>query len=174
MSTLIRSLDRAIHSILGWLAWGALFLAPPVARVALGLPFLRSGLTKWSGWLTVSPVTDFMFQAMFQLHFPGNNTYAFPFPDIVAHIDAVAEVLLPVLLFAGLATRFSAVGLLVMVGVIQLTAPSGWINFHLPWAGLALALIALGPGPLSIDFLIQRWSGKRRASRPTSASGSHP
>jgi len=44
-----------------------------------------------------------------------------------------------------------------MTGVIQLVVPEGWVNFHLPWAGLALAIIALGPGALSLDRLLERW-----------------
>ena len=59
-----------------------------------------------------------------------------------------------VLLVIGLATRFSALGILVMTGVIQLVVPEGWANFHLPWAALAVAIIALGPGTLSLDHLI--------------------
>jgi len=43
-----------------------------------------------------------------------------------------------------------------MTGVIQLVVPEGWANFHLPWAGLAPAIIALGPGVLSLDRLLER------------------
>ena len=46
---------------------------------------------------------------------------------------------------------------------IQLTVPDGWANFHLPRASMALASIALGPGPLSLDRAIgmvaKRWFG---------------
>jgi putative oxidoreductase len=76
---------------------------------------------------------------------------------VFAYLDSIAEIVLPVLLVIGMATRFSALGLLVMTGVIQLVVPEGWANFHLPWAGLALAIIALGPGPLSLDHLLERW-----------------
>lgn len=165
MSSPIRSLDRIIHSLIGWLAWGAVFLAPPVARIALAVPFLKSGLTKWSGWFSIAPSADFLFESMFQLHLFG-GTYSFPFPDVLAHLDAVAEVALPILLLAGLATRFSALGLLVMTGVIQLTVPAGWANFHLPWAGLALSIMAMGPGPLSLDRVIARRSRRRLPSSP--------
>ena len=134
---------------------GALALAPPAARLALAIPFLKSGLTKWSGWWHVSPVADFLFESMFRLHLLGHR-YPFPAPDALAHIDAVAEVLFPILLIAGLATRFSALALLVMTGVIQLTDPTGWANFHLPWAALALAILALGPGKASLDFALER------------------
>lgn len=152
--------DRAARALLGWLARGAACLAPIAARFAIAIPFLRSGLTKWSGWFHVSPVANFLFESMFKLHLFG-HLYAYPMPDVLAHLDAVAEVVLPILLMAGLATRFSALGLLVMVGVIQLTVPSGWESFHLPWAAIALSLIALGPGPLSLDWLIVRVLGAR-------------
>ncbi len=57
----------------------------------------------------------------------------------------------------GLGTRFTALGLLIMTGVIQLVVPEGWANFHLPWASMAIAIIAIGPGQLSIDHLLERW-----------------
>ena len=134
---------------------GAVALAPVAARLALAIPFLKSGLNKWSGWWHVSPVADFLFESMFRLHLLGHR-YPFPAPDALAHIDAVAEVLFPILLIAGLATRFSALALLVMTGVIQLTDPTGWANSHLPWAALALAILALGPGKASLDFALER------------------
>jgi len=51
---------------------------------------------------------------------------------------------------------FAALGLLLMTSVIQLVVPDGWANFHLPWAAMAIAIIALGPGLLSLDRLIDR------------------
>lgn len=139
------------------LARSAAWLAPIAGRLAIAIPFLRSGLTKWSGGLHVSPAAVYLFESIFKLHWFG-HLYDFPMPDLLAHIDAVAEVALPLLLIAGLGTRVSAAALLLMVGVIQLTVPSGWVNFHLPWAAIALGLIAFGPGPLSIDALIARWA----------------
>ncbi len=65
-----------------------------------------------------------------------------------------AEIALPILLLLGLATRFAALGLLVMTSVIQLVFPDGWTNFHLYWAALALAVMALGAGPLSLDYFV--------------------
>jgi putative oxidoreductase len=128
-------------------------LAPPVLRIALAVPFFKSGLTKWEGFLSLSPAAVFLFEDEFKLHIFGQS-YDFPLPRAVALLDGIAEIVLPVLLVIGLATRFSALGLLVMTGVIQLVVPEGWANFHLPWAALAVATIALGPGPLSFDHLI--------------------
>jgi putative oxidoreductase len=61
-------------------------------------------------------------------------------------------------------TRFTATGLLVMTGVIQLVYPDGWANFHLYWAAISLAIIALGPGRLSVDDLIGRMVHSRRSA----------
>jgi len=51
-------------------------------------------------------------------------------------------------------TCLAALGLLAMTAVIQLTVPEGWANFHLPWAAMALALVAFGGGAASLDRLI--------------------
>jgi putative oxidoreductase len=102
----------------------------------------------------LSPAAVFLFEDEFKLHILG-QAYDFPLPTAVAFLDSIAEIVLPVLLVIGLATRFSALGLLAMTGVIQLVVPEGWANFHLPWAALAVAIIALGPGTLSLDHLIE-------------------
>lgn len=131
-------------------------LAPPMLRIALSLPFFRSGLTRWDGFLSISPATLFLFENQFKVHIFG-RAYNFPVPDTIALLVAVAEVTLPVLLVLGFATRFVALALLIMTGVIQLVFPDGWANFHLYWASLAVAIMALGPGPLSVDHLVGRW-----------------
>lgn len=160
--------NRTVHSVvlanvnalLGWLAWGAQLTAPAVLRVALALPFFRSGLTRWDGFLSLAPSAEYLFAEEFRLHILGGE-YAIPWPSVVAHITAMAEITLPILLIFGFATRLSALGLLIMTGVIQLVVPDGWVNFHLYWAALALAIIALGGGPISLDYLIARhFTGK--------------
>ena len=151
----LRSISPPIQSFVGWISRAAAVIAPPLLRVALAIPFLRSGLTKWNGFLSLSPVAQYLFEEMFKLHLFG-GVYSFPAPDALAWVDAVAEIVLPTLLILGLATRLSALGLLVMTGVIQLTVPDGWANFHLPWAALAVSIIALGPGALSVDRVIAR------------------
>lgn len=135
-----------------WAGTAAQWTAPPVLRIALALPFLRSGLTRWDGFLSLSPGTLFLFEEQFRMHIFGAE-YPFPAPDQLALFTAIAEIALPLLLLLGLGTRFVALGLLVMTGVIQLVFPDGWINFHLYWAALALGIIAIGPGAVSMD----RW-----------------
>ena len=154
--TSIETVESTVREVSGWLACAAQVVAPPVLRIALAVPFFKSGLTKWDGFLSLSPAATFLFEEEFKLHIFG-QAYDFPLPTAFAYLDSIAEIVLPVLLVIGLATRFSALGLLVMTGVIQLVVPEGWANFHLPWAGLALAIIALGPGALSLDRLLERW-----------------
>ena len=147
-------IEQGIRSIIDFLSRTALVLAPPILRIALAVPFFKSGLTKWSGFLSLSPAATFLFEEQFKLHIFG-GVYGMPAPALLALFDSVAEIALPILLVVGLATRFSAFGLLIMTGVIQLVVPEGWANFHLPWAALAVAIIALGPGPLSLDQMIK-------------------
>lgn len=144
---------QGIRSTVDWLARMACVVAPPVLRIALAAPFFRSGLTRWDGFLSLSPSAAYLFEEEFKLHVFG-AVYDFPAPLAVAHLTGLAEITLPILLVLGLATRFAALGLLIMTGVIQLVAPDGWANFHLPWAALAIAIIALGAGRLSLDHLI--------------------
>ena len=162
-------LMAALEAIIGWLACAAQVVAPPLLRIALAVPFFKSGLTKWDGFLSLAPTAQFLFEEQFKLHIFG-QAYSFPMPDTLALLDSVAEIVLPVLLVVGLATRFSALGLLVMTGVIQLVVPEGWANFHLPWASLAVAIIALGPGKLSLDHLIVlSWSRQRQGRQTAQA-----
>lgn len=148
-----RGIGHWVRRIIDGIGTSARCVAPYVLRIALALPFLRSGLTRWDGFLSLSGGTLFLFENQFKLHLFG-AVVALPAPDTLAFVVAVAEIVLPLLLFVGLATRLAALGLLLMTGVIQLVFPDGWANFHLYWAALALAILALGPGSLSLDRLI--------------------
>lgn len=155
--------DR-LRDAAGWIVAVAAFLAPPVMRVALALPFFRSGLTRWDGFLSLSAGTLYLFEEQFRLHIFG-GLYPLPAPDQTAFLVGAAELTLPVLLFVGLATRLAGFGLLIMTGVIQLVFPDGWANFHLYWAALALCVLGFGPGPISMDRLVARWLRGRMQGR---------
>ena len=131
-------------------------------RFALAVPFWRSGVQKWDGFLQLSDVAVFLFSSEFKLHLPG-GPYDFPAPGVVAFAAGSAEILLPILLVLGLATRLAALGLLVMTLVVQLTVPDGW-PIHLTWAAMALGIMAWGPGRLSVDHWLER-SRPDRSSR---------
>jgi putative oxidoreductase len=124
-----------------------------VLRLALARPFFASGLTRWDGWFTLSFGTKILFAQDYKLHVFGAEI-PFPAPDLVATMASTAEIALPILLAFGLLTRWAALGLLCMTGIIQLTYPDGWANFHLYWAAIALAILTFGPGAISLDRLL--------------------
>jgi putative oxidoreductase len=123
-------------------------------RFGLATPFWKSGLTKWDGFGKLSESAPVLFEHEFKLHVLG-RVYDYPYPTLMAYGSGVAEIALPLLLVAGLFSRFAAFGLLVMTAIIQLTIPSGW-PLHLTWAALALGILVLGPGRLSLDGLLKR------------------
>lgn len=126
-----------------------------VLRFGLAVPFWRSGVNKWDGFLQLNDVAILLFSSEFKLHLPG-GPYSFPAPGVVAFAAGSAEILLPILLVLGLATRLAALGLLVMTLVVQLTVPDGW-PIHVTWAAMALGIMAWGPGRISLDHLIGRF-----------------
>jgi putative oxidoreductase len=136
-------------------------LAQTALRLALAVPFFKSGLTKWDGFLQLSDSADTLFSEEFRLHLFGGE-YPFPAPHLMAFASGCMEILLPILLVLGLGTRLAALGLLGMTAIIQLTAPEGWANFHLIWAATALAILAYGPGPLSLDAAIGRLLARKQ------------
>lgn len=122
----------------------------PCARLFPAAVFWQSGQTKLEGW-QVSESAVLLFQEEYRL--PVLD------PLLAAHLAAVAEHLLPVLLVLGLATRLSAAALLGMTLVIQfLVYPDAWPT-HGVWATCFLLLIARGPGVFSLDALLARRLG---------------
>lgn len=122
-------------------------------RVALAIPFWRSGLTKWDGFLNLSSGARYLFEQEFRLHIFG-QAFAYPAPLAMAFLAGMGEIVLPILLVLGLGTRFAALGIFAMTIIIQLTIPDGFVNFHLPWFAMALTLLVYGGGTLSADRLL--------------------
>jgi putative oxidoreductase len=147
----VESLNAAVRAI------AQPSLTQLVLRFGLAVPFWRSGINKWEGFLQLNEIAVLLFRTEFKLHLPG-GPYPFPAPEFLAFLVGSAEILLPILLVVGLATRFAAFALLLMTVVVQLTVPSGW-PLHLTWAAMALAIMAWGPGRLSLDH----WIGRSKA-----------
>jgi putative oxidoreductase len=124
-----------------------------VLRLALAVPFWKSGILKWDGFLQLSDTAITLFTDEFMLHLPG-GPYPFPMPTVFAFLSGSGEILFPILLVLGLATRFAALGLLFMTVIVELTVPDGW-PIHITWAAMALAIMAWGPGRASIDQAIR-------------------
>lgn len=155
---------RTLQAITTARDWARAAAWPPlvqlVLRVALAVPFWKSGILKWDGFLTLSDNAVALFES-FELHLPG-GPYPYPAPGATAFAAACFEVMLPVLLVSGFGTRIAAAALLAMTIVIQLTVPDGW-PIHLTWAAMALALMAYGAGPASIDHVLARRSARSTA-----------
>jgi putative oxidoreductase len=137
-----RLVERAIQA-LGHIPSDVIAL---VARLSIAGVFWRSGETKLDGW-SVSDSAVYLFE----------NEYRLPLIDpwLAAHLAAFAEHVFPVLLVVGLASRFSALALLAMTLVIEIFVyPDAWPT-HLSWAGLAIPLIAMGGGRISLDRLVR-------------------
>jgi putative oxidoreductase len=125
-----------------------------VMRLALAVPFWKSGILKWNGFLQLSDTAVALFTDEFMLHLPG-GPYHYPFPTVMAFLSGCGEIGFPILLVLGLGTRFAALGLLFMTFVVELTVPDGW-PIHITWAAMALGIIAWGPGLFSIDGWLKR------------------
>lgn len=145
-----------IERLIGWAASIPMSLPQLLLRITVAIPFWKSSLTKFDGFLELSPGAAWLFANEFKLHLLG-ATYPFPFPTAVAFLSGVAEFGLSALLVLGLGTRFAALGLLVMTTIIQLTVPDGWQTFHLPWAAMLLAILTYGPGRVSVDYWLARY-----------------
>ena len=144
-------IDRANH-LVQTLATPS--LVQLVLRLALAVPFWRSGMLKWGGFLRLNDTAVTLFSDEFMLHLPG-GPYHFPAPTLMAFLSGCGEIMFPVLLVLGLGTRFAGLGLLFMTVIVELTVPDGW-PIHLTWAAMALGIMAYGPGNISLDHLICR------------------
>jgi putative oxidoreductase len=122
-------------------------------RLALAVPFWKSGILKWDGFGRLNDTAVTLFTDEFMLHLPG-GPYHFPAPSVVAFLSGTGEILFPVLLVLGFGTRFAALGLLVMTAIVELTVPDGW-PIHLTWAAMALGIMAWGPGMFSTDWWLR-------------------
>ena len=142
-------IDRANH-LIQTLATPSLVLL--VLRLALAVPFWRSGMLKWSGFLRLNDTAVTLFSEEFMLHLPG-GPYHFPAPTLMAFLSGCGEIMFPILLVLGLGTRFAGLGLLFMTVIVELTVPDGW-PIHLTWAAMALGIMAYGPGLISVDHLL--------------------
>ena len=71
--------------------------------------------------------------------------------EVAAIATQLAEFALPILLAVGLASRFAALGLLVLIIVFEVFVHPGPYALHGAWAALLLLIIKAGPGSFSLD-----------------------
>ncbi|WP_256079906.1 DoxX family protein [Massilia sp. YIM B04103] len=130
--------------------WGGSMLSL-VLRFYVGSQFFKAGLLKVSDWGATL--------ALF------NDEYKVPLlpPDLAAYLGAGGELLLPVLLFAGLMMRPAALALLAVNILAVLSYPQLFgfecpaaLNDHFYWGVLLVVLAVFGPGRFSIDAILAR------------------
>lgn len=130
-----------------------------IARFSIAGVFWKSGQTKIEG-LTIDIVAGEFSLGLPKLSdsalFLFREEYDLPLiaPQLAALMAAFAEHLFPILLLLGLATRFSALALLIMTLTIQIFVyPGAWAT-HGVWAAALLYLMVYGAGWCSVDRLI--------------------
>ena len=144
------NLARRTGNALSW-------LSPSLARVTVGWIFFQSG---WGKLHDLGKVTDYFIQL------------GLPAPAFQAELTATTEFVCGTLLLLGLATRLAVVPLIVTMIVAIRTALWDQVDSLGSLFGLAEFLyITLlvwlgtnGPGPLSIDYWIER---RREHGAPT-------
>ncbi|MDQ6645748.1 MAG: DoxX family protein [Pseudomonadota bacterium] len=160
----------SVESIYARLALALSGLGPVVLlmfRAWVALAFWRAGVVK----LDDPMGTSYLF----------NNEYHVPLMsgDAAAFLGTWIELIAPWLLLFGLGGRLTAMFLFIynIMAVVSYQGlwPNGFwtgligsdFNDHKIWAMMLLALIAWGPGPLSIDRLVARvWPGARTRTQP--------
>ncbi|GLC92121.1 hypothetical protein Tamer19_15290 [Cupriavidus sp. TA19] len=113
-------------------------------RLAVATIFWNSAMTKLANWETAVELF--------------RQEYRVPLvpPELAAYLSVSIELVAPVLLVLGLATRPVALILLRMTTVIEIFVyPQAWPT-HLQWAAMLLVLLARSAGRFSIDWLIRR------------------
>ena len=133
------------------------FMGPTLARLTVGLVFIGTG---WGKLHSLGDVTDFF--ASLQIPAPGFN----------ARLAASTEFVGGILVLLGLGTRLASLPLAFTMVIAILTAKRGditglttLVGFE-EWSYLVffIWLALVGAGPLSIDGLIGRRRGARRAT----------
>jgi len=126
-----------------------------VARCYVAWAFFSSGLTKLRDWDS----TLFLFEEEY-------NVPLLPY-ELAAYLGTAAEIVLPVLLIAGLASRFSALGLFFVniVAVISLEdiAAAAYAE-HVLWGVLLAQVVIFSGGRFALDRLIEQRLFNAKAS----------
>lgn len=147
IATILYDLPIAVARRLYW-------LAPLVARVTVGWVFVSTG---WGKLHNLQKIIDYF------------TDLGIPYPQYQAPFASANEFFCGLLVLLGLATRVAAIPLIFVMLVAIRTAQ--WENIDsvaallglVEWLYIAIfAWLAIaGPGPVSLDALIGRWTKRR-------------
>lgn len=116
------------------------------ARFYVGWAFFASGLTKLRDWDSTLMLFEYEYQV------PALSY------ELAAYLGTASEIILPLLLMAGLASRFSALGLFFVniVAVISLEdiAPAAYAE-HVLWGVLLLQVVIFNGGRFALDRIVE-------------------
>ena len=120
-------------------------------RLYLARVFIASALTKIESWNSTI--------ALFE------NEYHVPVlsPAAAALLGTAAEFGLPLLLLAGLGTRFAALALFAFNAVAVISYPDlsdAGLKDHILWGALMLVIFVYGPGKIAVDSWLARRFGR--------------
>ena len=125
------------------------------ARFYVGWAFFSSGLTKLKDWDS----TLFLFEEEYQVPLLSY--------EIAAYLGTAAEIILPLLLMVGLASRFSALGLFFVniVAVISLEdiAAAAYVE-HVLWGTLLAQVVIFSGGRIALDRIAEEQLFNTKAS----------
>jgi putative oxidoreductase len=138
-------------------------------RLWVGWAFLKSGLLKIGSWQS----TLFLFREEYHVPFLPSG--------VAAVVGTAGELAFPILLFAGIAGRLSALGLfavnlMAVVSYAHVLLAEGFeaaLAQHYLWGFALLVVAVFGPGKLSVDHLWMRYTEGRDRSRPAAQLPAH-
>ena len=137
---IIRLLERIPYSFIALLA-----------RLSVAWPIWEAGRARVSGsWNIIEPRS-----ATMTMYLGGWSIRWIPY-EAAAIATQLAEFALPILLAVGLASRFAALGLLVLLIVFEFFVHAGPYALHGAWAALLLLIIKAGPGRFSLEYMLGR------------------
>lgn len=114
-------------------------------RLWLAKVFFMSGLTKIQSWDTTLMLFEYEY-----------SVPIIPF-DIAAYLATAAELIIPVLLVAGLLTRLNVIALFILNYIAMISYPDISIageKDHIMWAIAIATLFFFGPGKAALDHFI--------------------
>ena len=150
MKFLVDFLINGPERLSAYFAW----LPPLFARIVVGWVFM------WSGWEKLNALPQITQNFI---------DWGIPFPHVLTPFVSGVEFLGGLLLLLGLFTRIAAVPLVVVMIVAVVSAKLNQVDSletllgfeELAYMALFGWLAVAGPGPVSLDHLLQRWRAQQ-------------